>query len=96
MLRTSYHKRRVDQRAGGGHFTPVQFRELCGYYGYVCLCCGASGKLTADHVVPLSRGGTNTIDNIQPLCLKCNIKKGMSIFDYRKTAVRRVIQHSFF
>jgi hypothetical protein len=31
----------------------------------------------------LSKGGTNYIDNIQPLCLTCNLRKARTIIDYR-------------
>ena len=40
-------------------------------------------KLTVDHIVPVSLGGKNTIDNLQPLCLTCNSKKHNKIIDYR-------------
>lgn len=52
-------------------------------YGNVCVCCGAKGRLTVDHVIPLCLGGSNTIDNIQPLCRSCNPSKGIKIIDYR-------------
>jgi len=39
--------------------------------------------LEADQVVPLTRGGTDDIGNIQPLCGSCNRKKFVSIVDYR-------------
>ena len=41
-----------------------------------CAICKKKKKLTKDHIKPLSKGGTNTIDNIQPLCQPCNAKKG--------------------
>lgn len=49
-----------------------------------CLACGSSGiALTVDHVLPLSLGGTNSIENIQPLCLICNSRKNNKHIDYR-------------
>jgi ATP adenylyltransferase len=40
-----------------------------------CKACGATaedGPLHVDHIVPRSKGGANTIDNLQILCFKCN------------------------
>lgn len=68
----------------GGWFTTQEWLSLCERYGNVCLACGKPGPLTQDHVIPLSKGGSNSIDNIQPLCDRCNKKKGTQIIDYRK------------
>lgn len=43
-----------------------------------CTRCGATADLTADHVVPLARGGSSTLDNTTVLCRKCNGAKGAS------------------
>lgn len=77
------HRRRARMRANGGHFTTGQWRRLCQSFDDTCLRCGEHGHLTIDHVVPLSRGGHNGIDNIQPLCLSCNSTKGTDTTDYR-------------
>ena len=43
--------------------------------------------ITVDHVVPLKDGGLNCIHNIQPLCLRCNMKKGKREVDFRTTDI---------
>ena len=47
--------------------------------GNRCQYCGhrfASSELSLDHVIPLSRGGTSTWENVVCACLSCNVKKG--------------------
>jgi HNH endonuclease len=41
-----------------------------------CRQCGSTHELHFDHVIPLSRGGTNSVANIQLLCGVCNRAKG--------------------
>ncbi len=77
-------KRKAAKYASRGNFTAKEFEELCERYGNKCLCCGdAEALLEADHVVPLTRGGSDDISNIQPLCGSCNRKKFVNIVDYR-------------
>jgi 5-methylcytosine-specific restriction endonuclease McrA len=68
-----------------GSFTHEEFLELCALYGNRCLCCGEQKPLEPDHVTPISRGGTNDITNIQPLCSTCNKRKHAKTIDYRPT-----------
>ena len=46
---------------------------------FKCRYCGAKGKyvkLEVDHIIPVSRGGTDDIDNLRTSCFKCNRGKG--------------------
>ena len=77
-------KRRAAKHASPGSFTAEEFKALCESYGNRCLACGdTEAALEADYFVPLTRGGSDDIGNIQPLCGTCNRKKFVSIIDYR-------------
>jgi 5-methylcytosine-specific restriction endonuclease McrA len=77
-------KRRAARHASPGSFTAEEFEALCEQYGNRCLACGdTEAALEADHVVPLTRGGSDEIGNVQPLCGVCNRKKFVSVIDYR-------------
>lgn len=78
----SEHRRRAII-ADAGTYTNAEWDQLCTAYDHCCLCCGKRRPLTVDHIVPLSKGGANTIDNLQPLCLYCNDSKGTRTIDYR-------------
>ncbi len=77
------HNRRARKLNNGGSYTTAEWQALCEQYGHRCLACGASVPLTVDHIVPISKGGSNDISNIQPLCMPCNLQKGVRAIDYR-------------
>lgn len=81
---TKQIRRRVRKKGNGGSHTTREWMDLCLLHGGQCLCCGTTAKpLTRDHVVPVEHGGSNNIDNIQPLCKSCNSTKGAKTIDYR-------------
>jgi HNH endonuclease len=44
--------------------------------GHACTYCGSEKQLEGDHVVPLSRGGSNAFTNLATACRPCNLAKG--------------------
>lgn len=79
--------RRARRNEAGGSYTVAEWLSLCEAYGNACLGCEASGPLEPDHVVPIARGGSSHISNIQPLCRRCNQRKGTKSTDYRQMSV---------
>lgn len=80
------NRRRAKELQAGGDYTSDEWESLKKRYEYTCLCCRRSEpevRLEPDHVVPISRGGANSIDNIQPLCGQCNKRKNNKHVDYR-------------
>ncbi len=43
---------------------------------FMCQYCGSTEDLTFDHLIPRSRGGQTTWDNVVAACSPCNLKKG--------------------
>lgn len=79
--------RRIRMERLSEHFSAIQWKDLCTFYNYTCLRCGRREPdivLSPDHVIPIARGGSNSIRNIQPLCLACNKKKYAKTIDYRQ------------
>jgi 5-methylcytosine-specific restriction endonuclease McrA len=81
---TYVENRRARKLQNGGRVTEKQWRELKEKYGNKCIAPGCSRTdVTMDHVVPLSRGGKHSIENIQPLCKFHNYSKQTKVIDYR-------------
>lgn len=64
----------------------INHTEVFDFWGWVCHLCGHDidpsagkddwGKVTLDHVIPLSRGGQHVWDNVKPAHRRCNELKG--------------------
>jgi 5-methylcytosine-specific restriction endonuclease McrA len=56
---------------------PVNRREVLRRDNHICQYCGNTKHLTLDHVIPRSKGGQHTWDNVVTACEKCNSKKSV-------------------
>lgn len=68
-------KRRALKYGNGSDFDRKQWLEVMYYCDNKCIYCEREIKLSIDHFVPLVLGGSHSLSNIVPSCLKCNWKK---------------------
>src|SRR4249919_3428719 len=71
------HRRKITRRA-------VFARD-----DWTCQYCGSRSNLTVDHVVPRSKGGVSTWDNIVASCAPCNRRKGDGLLRQVGMSLRR-------
>ena len=50
-------------------------KQIHTIYNEQCIFCGSSEKLTIEHLIPVTRDGTNDIDNLALACESCNYSK---------------------
>lgn len=77
-------RRFARKRGATGSHTLTQFRALCEQKGWLCTYCGCSltkRTVTEDHMVPITRGGSDDISNITPACVSCNSRKYTRTYD---------------
>lgn len=82
-FRVARHNRRARERSGGGKVTQVQWSSILARFDGKCAKCGEAANIQMDHVVPLAKGGRHSVDNVQPLCRECNLRKATKTEDYR-------------
>lgn len=74
-------KRAIKRNATVGPINPVELDEKLASYGYKCAYCKTGEYEELDHVIPLSRNGEHSIQNLLPACRKCNgAKKAKLLF----------------
>ena len=81
VSRNNVRKRRALKASSDGNFTDEEFQLLCEVFENRCVYCHKELPLTADHMIPLSKGGSDSIENIVPACQSCNSSKGTKAYD---------------
>lgn len=81
----SKNKRNRLKRGAIGSHSFEEWELLKAQYNWTCPACNKKEpviKLTEDHIIPLSKGGSDNIENIQPLCKSCNCRKHAKTIKY--------------
>lgn len=67
-----------------GTATEEQIKSRLDYHGNRCIYCGRDGPMEIEHMIPLSRGGTNWPANLAPACRSCNSsKRSKTFFEFK-------------
>jgi len=73
------HRRAVQRNVSSEPWTHNEIAAagtgLCPYCGIQIGMIYDSIVMHIDHIIPLSRGGTNLIENLEPICVTCNLSK---------------------
>lgn len=93
FAQTIYRARAAAKKHGVlSTLTEAEWQDKVTKADFFCWLCGRKTTLergqnitlSLDHVIPLSEGGTNTIDNVEPACVQCNMhRKTMSLAELR-------------
>lgn len=67
----------------------VTRREVLRRDHHSCQYCGSTRRLTLDHVIPRSRGGLHTWDNVVAACERCNSAKGDRLLHEARMTLKR-------
>lgn len=80
--RDANRRQHMMRRAAGKSPGQSEINKMLCLQDYECRYCGVylvrelASEYHIDHIVPVSRGGSNEIENLQILCPRCNVKKG--------------------
>lgn len=85
MFNTCLRQERMAEARKLGNHTKAEWEDLKDEFLNTCVRCGLIGyHLEKDHIKPVYQGGSDSIENIQPLCAWCNSSKGPEKFNWKE------------
>lgn len=85
--KTNRAERLAKARQLGRHL-PDEWQALVETFNSACVKCGAGADdVVKDHIVPIYQGGSDALENLQPLCRSCNAAKGPEAKDFRESVI---------
>jgi len=78
VLKNIKHARRTIEKRGT--LTEKEWQRILAFHKYSCAKCNSKERIEMDHIIPVSKGGQHSKENIQPLCRPCNASKGSKIW----------------
>lgn len=87
---SSPRSHRLSEARQKGTHTTEQWIVMVDHHENRCARCDSEveGQPTKDHIMPIYQGGSDDIENLQPLCRQCNSSKGPDTTDHRKPGWR--------
>jgi 5-methylcytosine-specific restriction endonuclease McrA len=76
IKRRAFARRRARIAQVLSTLTAQEWEAILAAAGHSCIYCGAKKQLSQDHLMPISRGGPHTAENVAPACKSCNSSKG--------------------
>lgn len=89
-LNSRIRAQRLHEARERGSHTEEEWAAVVDEFDRRCVQCGCrpADEPAKDHIVPICLGGSDAIDNLQPLCRTCNSGKSLDTFNwaaYRRT-----------
>lgn len=73
--RVTEEKRRSLKNNTESNYSAKSWMKTKEFFDFKCSYCGEAKKMTQEHFIPLSKGGSHTANNIIPSCQRCNSSK---------------------